>query len=118
MKGRARLCPYYFVSGEGDNLRSALGGVLATIVPADKKIVHGMTDAVLAPCSVGKQNGADGDSAPAGGADAKKISNTISLTPGFSPVLADRSSQTVSTVFPALASRRSPASGPCTRPWP
>jgi len=52
MKGRARLCPYYFVSGEGDNLRSTLGGVLATIVPADKKIVHGMTDAVLAPCSV------------------------------------------------------------------
>ncbi len=52
MKGRARLCPYYFVSGEGDNLRSELGGVLATIVPADKKIVHGMTDAILAPCSV------------------------------------------------------------------
>ena len=52
MKGRTRLCPYYFVTGEGDNLRSALGGVLATIVPADKKIVHGMTDAVLAPCSV------------------------------------------------------------------
>ena len=52
MKGRARLCPYYFVIGEGDNLRSALGGVLATIVPADKKIVHGMTDAILAPCSV------------------------------------------------------------------
>ncbi len=52
MKGRARLCPYYFVSGDGDNLRSELGGVLATIVPADKKIVHGMTDAILAPCSV------------------------------------------------------------------
>ena len=52
MKGRARLCPYYFVSGEGDNLRSALGGVLATIVPADKKIVHGMSDAILSPCSV------------------------------------------------------------------
>jgi hypothetical protein len=52
MKGRVRLCPYYFVSGEGDNLRSALSGVLATIVPADKKIVHGMTDAILAPCSV------------------------------------------------------------------
>ncbi len=51
MKGRARLCPYYFVSGEGDAARPALGGVLATIVPADKKIVHGMTDAVLAPCS-------------------------------------------------------------------
>ena len=52
MKGRARLCPYYFVSGEGDAARPTLGGVLATIVPADKKIVHGMTDAVLAPCSV------------------------------------------------------------------
>src|ERR1035437_756633 len=52
MKGRVRLCSYYFVSGEGDNLRSALSGVLATIVPADKKIVHGMTDAILAPCSV------------------------------------------------------------------
>ena len=52
MKGRARLCPYYFVSGAGDSARPTLGGVLATIVPADKKIVHGMTDAVLAPCSV------------------------------------------------------------------
>ncbi|MGC3958399.1 MAG: hypothetical protein QM813_10795 [Verrucomicrobiota bacterium] len=52
MKGRARLCPYYFVAGEGDAARPQLGGVLATIVPADKKIVHGMTDAVLAPCAV------------------------------------------------------------------
>jgi hypothetical protein len=51
MKGRARLCPYYFVSGEGDAARPQLGGVLATIVPADKKIVHGMADAALAPCS-------------------------------------------------------------------
>ncbi len=52
IKGRARLCPYYFVSGEGDAARQQLGGVLATIVPADKKIVHGMTDAILAPCSI------------------------------------------------------------------
>ena len=52
MKGRARLCPYYFVSGEGDSVRVQLGGVLATIVPADKKIVHGMTDAILAPGAV------------------------------------------------------------------
>ena len=52
MKGRARLCPYYFVAGDGDNARPQLGGVLATIVPADKKIVHGMSDAVMAPCSV------------------------------------------------------------------
>jgi hypothetical protein len=52
MKGRVRLCPYYFVSGEGDSARQQLGGVLATIVPADKKIVHGMIDAILAPCAV------------------------------------------------------------------
>jgi hypothetical protein len=57
MKGRARLCPYYFVSGEGDSARPQLGGVLATIVPADKKIVHGMTDAILAPCGVNLPNG-------------------------------------------------------------
>ncbi len=51
MKGRARLCPYYFVAGDGDAARPQLGGVLATIVPADKKIVHGMSEAVMAPCS-------------------------------------------------------------------
>ena len=51
MKGRARLCPYYFVSGDGDAARPQLGGVLATVVPADKKIIHGMTDAVLMPCA-------------------------------------------------------------------
>lgn len=50
MKGRARLCPYYFVAGEGDAARPQLGGVLATICPADKKIIHGMTEAVFAPC--------------------------------------------------------------------
>jgi len=52
MKGRARLCPYYFVAGEGDSARAQLGGVLATICPPDKKIIHGMTEAVFAPCSV------------------------------------------------------------------
>jgi hypothetical protein len=51
MKGRARLCPYYFVGGEGDAARAQLGGVLATICPADKKIIHGMKDAIFAPCS-------------------------------------------------------------------
>jgi hypothetical protein len=51
MKGRVRLCPYYFVSGEGDAARPHLGGVLATINPADKKIIHGMSEAILAPCS-------------------------------------------------------------------
>lgn len=50
MPGRVRLCPYYFVAGEGDAARANLGGVLATICPADKKIIHGMKDAILAPC--------------------------------------------------------------------
>jgi len=51
MKGRARLCPYYFVAGDGDAARAQLGGVLATICPPDKKIIHGMTEAILAPCA-------------------------------------------------------------------
>jgi hypothetical protein len=51
MKGRVRLCPYYFVAGEAEAARAQLGGVLATICPADKKIIHGMTEAIFAPCS-------------------------------------------------------------------
>lgn len=51
MPGRVRLCPYYFVAGEPARARPTLGGVLATICPADKKIIHGMTDAILAPCA-------------------------------------------------------------------
>jgi hypothetical protein len=42
--GRVRLCPYYFVTGEES---VQLGGILATIAPADKKLIHGMTDAVM-----------------------------------------------------------------------
>jgi hypothetical protein len=53
MRGRARLCPYYFVLGEGDAARAYLGGVLATICPPDKKIIHGMPDAIMAPCGKG-----------------------------------------------------------------
>ena len=53
MKGRARLCPYYFVQGDND---VNLGGVLATICPNDKKIIHGMKDAILAPCSIAARN--------------------------------------------------------------
>lgn len=52
LEGRVRLCPYYFVVGDGDHARTQLGGVLATVCPADKKIIHGMRDAVLAPCCV------------------------------------------------------------------
>ena len=49
MKGRTRLSPYFFVN-EG---KANLGGVLATICPADKKILHGMGDAVMVPVMVG-----------------------------------------------------------------
>ena len=52
MDGRVRLCPYYFVQGEAEAARAHLGGVLATICPANKKIIHGMTEAIFAPCSI------------------------------------------------------------------
>jgi len=48
MKGRVRLCPYYFC-GERE---TKLGGVLATVCPSDKKLLHGMRDAILAPVMV------------------------------------------------------------------
>ena len=47
MRGRVRLCPYYFAPPDGP---VSLGGILATIVPADKKIIHGMKDGILVPC--------------------------------------------------------------------
>ncbi len=37
LKGRARVCPYYFVVND----RVSLGGVLVTLVPTDKKLIHG-----------------------------------------------------------------------------
>ncbi|MCX8155602.1 MAG: hypothetical protein N3J91_04000 [Verrucomicrobiae bacterium] len=52
MPARVRLCPYYFVSGEFPQARARLGGVLATLCPADKKIIHGMADAVLSPGAI------------------------------------------------------------------
>jgi hypothetical protein len=48
MSGRVRLSPYYFVTGE----KADLAGILATICPADKKVIHGMKDAVMVPCSL------------------------------------------------------------------
>jgi hypothetical protein len=50
MQGRVRLCPYYFVPRNGGSI--TCGGVLATIVPADKKIIHGMKDGIIVPCRV------------------------------------------------------------------
>jgi hypothetical protein len=49
LDGRVRLCPYYFVNSVG---KTQLGGILATIVPADKRLIHGMSEAVLVPCYV------------------------------------------------------------------
>ena len=48
MKGRVRLCPYYFVLDGQASLR----GALATICPADKKLLHGMRDAIMVPTAV------------------------------------------------------------------
>ena len=48
MSGRVRLSPYYFVVGD----KAELGGILATLCPANKKIIHGMVDAIMAPCAV------------------------------------------------------------------
>ena len=52
MTGRARLSPYYFASGD----EVILGGILATVCPTDKKVIHGMRDAILAPCSLSTEN--------------------------------------------------------------
>ena len=49
MAGRARLCPYYFVC-END---VRLGGTMATVCSLDKKLIHGMKDAIIIPCAVG-----------------------------------------------------------------
>ncbi len=49
MQSRVRLCPYYFATSEEDD-DPQLGGVLATVCPADKKILHGMRDAMMLPC--------------------------------------------------------------------
>jgi hypothetical protein len=46
LDGRVRLSPYYFVVDGGVRL----GGILATVAGADKKLIHGMTDAIMAPC--------------------------------------------------------------------
>lgn len=45
MTGRVRLCPYYFV----EDARVQMRGILATLVPADKKLIHGMRDGILIP---------------------------------------------------------------------
>jgi len=48
LTGRVRLTPYYFVC-EG---QTRLGGIMATVTPLNKKLIHGMTEAVMAPVAV------------------------------------------------------------------
>lgn len=45
MEGRVRLCPYYL--SDGKNVECL--GAQATICPADKKRIHGMSDAIIVP---------------------------------------------------------------------
>jgi len=53
MPVRALLRPYYFLSGKNSAKPEAkLSGILATLVPSDKKIIHGMSDAILVPCTL------------------------------------------------------------------
>ncbi|NKB70415.1 MAG: hypothetical protein GKR89_25375 [Candidatus Latescibacteria bacterium] len=47
MRGRVLLRPYYYVIGQDVRL----AGVQTIICPADKKILHGMVDAILVPCT-------------------------------------------------------------------
>ncbi|MCY3763630.1 MAG: hypothetical protein OXH50_20485 [Gemmatimonadetes bacterium] len=49
MHGRVLLRPYYYVTG-GEETK--LAGIQALVCPADKKVLHGMVDAVLVPCAV------------------------------------------------------------------
>lgn len=51
MAGRVRLSPYYFVHGGA----AKLAGILATVCPLDKKLIHGMKDAIMAPCAVAEK---------------------------------------------------------------
>jgi hypothetical protein len=52
MNSRVRLCPYYFVKGDPYTQGRALHcGTLATLCADDKKIIHGMSDAILLPAA-------------------------------------------------------------------
>ncbi len=48
MQGRVRLCPYYFRTND----KVELAGILATICPLDKKLIHGMVDAIMVPTAL------------------------------------------------------------------
>ena len=48
MNGRVLLRPYYYAIGE----EARLSGIQAIVCPSDKKVLHGMIDAILVPCAV------------------------------------------------------------------
>ncbi|MBM4132526.1 MAG: hypothetical protein FJ245_02055 [Nitrospira sp.] len=52
MAGRVRLSPYYFVAGD----RVELAGTLATLCTPEKKLIHGMKDAIMVPCAAAPSN--------------------------------------------------------------
>ena len=48
MAARVRLSPYYFVTGG----QAKLAGILATACSPEKKLIHGMKDAIMTPCAM------------------------------------------------------------------
>ncbi len=50
MAGRVRLSPYYFVTGG----QATLAGILATVCSPEKKLIHGMKDAIMVPCAIAR----------------------------------------------------------------
>jgi len=52
MSGRTRLCPYYMV--KGDEVK--LAGILASVCPLSKKLIHGMVDAIMVPTALMERN--------------------------------------------------------------
>jgi hypothetical protein len=59
MSSRVRLCPYYFLIDDAPEL----AGVLSTLVPSDKKAIHGMADGIMGVCQVGQGVAGSGSAA-------------------------------------------------------
>ncbi len=55
MRGRVLLRPYYYLVGD----EPRLSGIQAVVCPPDKKILHGMIDAVIVPCAVADVSDSD-----------------------------------------------------------
>ncbi len=51
MNGRTLLRPYYYVHAGTPRL----AGMQAVVCPPDKKVLHGMADAILAPCAIAEE---------------------------------------------------------------